>query len=77
MTFQKLIQETTMALVKSLGRVKGFVPEIIVMQRHYLSQRSAGVVDCQLRFDARTTLPKASRLRAEGSTTAPMVAGSI
>lgn len=63
--FQKLIQETTMALVKSLGRVKGFVPEIIVMQRHYLSQRSAGVVDCQLRFDARTTLPKGSRHRGK------------
>jgi hypothetical protein len=52
-------------MVRSLRRIKGCVPEIIVLQRHWLSRRSSSVVDCQLRFDARTALPEASRYRGQ------------
>lgn len=61
--FEALIQRVTVDMIRSLKGVKGFVPEIIVVQRHFRSQRSPGVVDCQLRFDSRTALPKASRYR--------------
>jgi hypothetical protein len=61
--FESLIQTVTTNMVKSLKGVEGFVLEVVVIQRHFLSQRSSGVVDCELRFDGRTALPKASRYR--------------
>lgn len=61
--FESLIQTVTINMVKSLKGVEGFVPEVGVLQRHFLSQRSPGVVDCELRFDGRTALPKTSRYR--------------
>ncbi|MGH9425567.1 MAG: hypothetical protein ACRD2L_04575 [Terriglobia bacterium] len=61
--FESLIQTVTTNMVKSLKGVEGFVPEVVVVQRHFRSQRSPGVVDCELRFDVRTALPKTSRYR--------------
>lgn len=61
--FESLIQSVTTDMVRSLKGVKGFVSEVAVVQRHFLSQRSPGVVDCELRFDGRTALPKTSRYR--------------
>ena len=61
--FESLIQRVTLDILKSLKSRKGFVPEIKVVQRHFRSQRSQGIVDCLLKFDARTALPKASRFR--------------
>lgn len=61
--FESVIQGATIEMVQSLRKVRGFVPEIIVLQRHWPSRHSSAAVDCQLRFDARTTLPTASRDR--------------
>ena len=61
--FESLIQSVTTDMVRLLKGVKGFVSEVAVVQRHFLSQRSPGVVDCELRFDGRTALPKTSRYR--------------
>ena len=61
--FESVIQQVTIDMIRSLQRVKGFVPEIIVLQRHFTSRRSPGVADCQLKFDARTALPVGSRYR--------------
>ncbi|HLZ34596.1 MAG TPA: hypothetical protein VKP13_11300, partial [Nitrospira sp.] len=61
--FESIVQNVTTDMLRSLKRVQGCVPEIIVLQRHFRSRRSAGVVDCRLRFDARTTLPTPSRYR--------------
>lgn len=61
--FESVTRQVTIDIIRSLRRVKGCVPEIIVLQRHWPSRRSLAVVDCQLRFDARTALPSASRYR--------------
>ena len=61
--FESLIQSVTTNMVRLLKGVKGFLSEVVVVQRHFLSQRSPGVVDCELRFDGRTALPKTSRYR--------------
>jgi hypothetical protein len=61
--FESLIQSVTTDMVRLLKGVKGFVSEVAVVQRHFLSQRSPGVVDCELRFDGRTAFPKTSRYR--------------
>jgi hypothetical protein len=62
-TFQSLIHEVTDELRRALRHVSGAVPEVVVVQRHYQSQRSKGIIDCLLRFDPRTSLPKRSRVR--------------
>jgi hypothetical protein len=61
--FETFIQRVTMGIIRSVRRAKGCVPEIIVLQRHWTSRSSSSVVDCQLRFDARTALPAGSRYR--------------
>lgn len=61
--FESLIQTVTTNMVKSLKGVEGFVPEVVVVQRHFRGQNSPGVVDCELKFDGRTALPKMSRYR--------------
>jgi hypothetical protein len=63
--FESLIQTVTINMVKSLKGVEGFVPEVVVVQRHFRSQSSPGVVDCELKFDGRTALPKMSRYRGQ------------
>ena len=63
--FESLIQTVTTNMVKSLKGVEGFVLEVVVVQRHFRSQSSPGVVDCELRFDGRTALPKTSRYRGQ------------
>lgn len=63
--FESLIQTVTTNMVKSLKGVEGFGLEVVVVQRHFRSQSSPGVVDCELRFDGRTALPKTSRYRGQ------------
>ncbi|MGB4067995.1 MAG: hypothetical protein WBK08_08195 [Nitrospira sp.] len=61
--FESVIQGATIQMVQSLRKVRGFVPEIIVLQRHWPSRRAPSVVDCLLRLDVRTALPTTSRYR--------------
>ena len=61
--FESVIQQVTIDLMRSLRRVKGVEPEAIVLQRHWPSRSAPSVVDCQLRFDARTVLPETSCYR--------------
>lgn len=54
------------SLIRVLDRLKpiirstGGVPTCVLVQRHYVTQRSRGIEDCLLRFDLRTALPKGS-----------------
>lgn len=61
--FEGLVLGVTSALVRVLRRHKGSSPMIVLVQRHYPSQRAQAVPDCVLRFDPRTALPRNSRLR--------------
>jgi len=54
--FEKLIATVTESMISIVRAVPGSVPKVVVVQRHYLSQRSTGVLDCQLRFDPRTAI---------------------
>jgi hypothetical protein len=54
--FTDLIEQTTRQLMKSLKGFKGAVPKVVLVQRHYLTQRSAATVDCLLQFDPRTAV---------------------
>jgi hypothetical protein len=54
--FTELVEQTTRQLMKSLKSFKGAVPKVVLVQRHYLSQRSAETVDCLLQFDPRTAI---------------------
>lgn len=54
--FERLVAMVTAALVAVVRAVPGSVPKVVVVQRHYTSQRSEGVLDCQLRFDPRTAI---------------------
>ena len=56
--FVNVVEEITRQLMKALKRFKGAVPRIVLVQRHYLSQRSTGTVDCLLQFDPRTAIIK-------------------
>jgi hypothetical protein len=44
-------------LRKIVRRVKGAIPRIYIIQRHYRTQRSAPVTDASLDFDLRTIAP--------------------
>jgi hypothetical protein len=54
--FTQLIEQITRQLIKSLKSVKGAVPRVTLVQRHYLSQRAPATVDCLLQFDPRTAI---------------------
>lgn len=54
--FEELIRKVTGPLIKVVQATRGAMPKIVVVQRHYLSQRSQGIHDCLLRFDPRTAL---------------------
>jgi hypothetical protein len=54
--FTDLIEQTTRQLMKSLKGFKGSVPKVVLVQRHYLSQRAPATVDCLLQFDPRTAI---------------------
>ena len=55
--FRELMEKVNSNLITTLKDAQGAAPHIIVLQRHYLGQRSAGVVDANLRFDLRTAFP--------------------
>jgi hypothetical protein len=54
--FESLIGNITASLLKVVRSVPGSVPEIVVVQRHFASQRSQGIADCRLGFDPRTAV---------------------
>lgn len=54
--FQSRIEQVTRAIDKALAPAPGANPAIIVVQRHYKSQRSEPVYDAALRFDPRTAV---------------------
>lgn len=64
-SFQRVIEATARKLRLALQRAPGAVPIVNVLQRHYLSQRSSGTIDCQLKFDVRTALPRKSKQRGK------------
>jgi hypothetical protein len=59
--FRDLVQQVARRLVRVLGKEKSAVPQLVVLQRHYPSQRSAGIVDALLQFDLRTAFPELAR----------------
>jgi len=61
--FRAAVQQVGTNLLSVLQKVRGFVPEICIVQRHWTSRSAPGTIDCQLRFDVRTALPEASRYR--------------
>lgn len=63
-TFERLIAKVSTSLMAIIKTVPGAVPKIIVVQRHYPSQRSKPVHDCMLRFDPRTAV--VANKRAQG-----------
>lgn len=54
--FAELIEQITRQLMKSLKGFRGAVPRVVLLQRHYLSQRAPATVDCLLQFDPRTAI---------------------
>ena len=58
--FEHRILEVTRALSKIVRSVRGAKPMIVLVQRHYATQRSPAVIDALLRFDPRTALKKGS-----------------
>jgi hypothetical protein len=56
--FQKLVHTLASNIEKVIGSVHGSHPELAVLQRHYLSQRSTPITDARLEFDLRTAIPK-------------------
>jgi len=54
--FETLIRKVTEPLVRVVHATPISMPKIVVVQRHYLSQRSQGIHDCLLRFDPRTAI---------------------
>lgn len=58
--FEGLIGKVTASLLKVVRSTPGSLPKVVVVQRHYATQRSKGELDCMLRFDPRTAI-KAQR----------------
>lgn len=54
--FERLIGQVTASMVEAIGTVPKAKPAIVVVQRHYPTQRSQAVLDCSLRFDPRTAI---------------------
>ena len=52
--FERLIQRVHRGLCVALRKHPGASPMIVLVQRHYPSQRSPAIHDAQLRFDSRT-----------------------
>lgn len=62
--FEQLIGRVTKSLMRVVRAVPGSAPTVVVVQRHFKSQRSQGILDCALRFDPRTVI--ALPLRDQG-----------
>ena len=52
--FERLIRDVHRRLCVALRKHHGASPMIVLVQRHYPSQRSPAILDAQLRFDTRT-----------------------
>lgn len=63
--FERLILQVTRLLADTVHRYPGAVPTIVVVQRRYLTQRSPAIHDGLLRFDPRTALSAARRVRGQ------------
>lgn len=61
--FESLIAEITASLMTVVREVPGSAPNVVVVQRHYATQRSQGTLDCVLRFDPRTAVEVARSAR--------------
>lgn len=61
--FESLIGKVTDALMKVVRSVPGSMPNVVVAQRHFATQRSQGILDCSLRFDPRTAIKVHSSAR--------------
>jgi hypothetical protein len=56
--FEGRLLGVTRAIDTALRSVKGAAPMVVIVQRHYPTQRSPAVHDSYLRFDPRTALPR-------------------
>jgi hypothetical protein len=59
--FRSAIQTAAQDFEGLIQRVPEVQPQVSVLQRHYRSQKSPATIDCSLRFDVRTALPRNSR----------------
>jgi len=55
--FEDLMRQVNTNLNKTLRNAKGAVPRVLILQRHYPSQRSTAIIDANLEFDLRTAFP--------------------
>jgi len=62
-SFSDLIIDIATDMSKRLQKAKGAKPWIDVVQRHFPSQSSAGIVDARVEFDLRTALAKNTKKR--------------
>lgn len=62
--FEQRIIGVTRALNEVLRSVKGATPMVIILQRHFPSQRARGITDSLLRFDPRTAITTRRGTRA-------------
>ncbi|MEJ2345572.1 MAG: hypothetical protein P8090_09230 [Gammaproteobacteria bacterium] len=54
--FEDMIGGITSALMTVVRSAPGAVPQVVIVQRHYATQRAQGTRDCSLRFDPRTAV---------------------
>jgi hypothetical protein len=61
--FERLIAQVTSSLIEVVKMAPGSEPKIVLVQRHYATQRSQPVHDCWLRFDPRTAIETKAGVR--------------
>jgi hypothetical protein len=59
--FEALMLGITKSLIKALRRTKGATPMVVLVQRHYPSQRAMPIHDANLRFDPQTAMVDGKR----------------
>jgi hypothetical protein len=63
--FWELFAQINRNLRKALRGANGAVPWVEMVQRHFMSQRSTGIVDAKLEFDLRTAFGGDGRVREQ------------
>lgn len=63
--FRDVVGLVAKRLRAGLKREKGALPQLVLLQRHYPSQRSHGIIDAALKFDLRTTFGGGGNVRQQ------------
>lgn len=61
--FRDRVRIVAARLRRTLRKIDGAIPTMIIMQRRYLTQRSVGIEDAVLKFDLRTAFPERGKRR--------------